>query len=72
MQELSLGKLSSLASLRRGDLVFWKSHVAIARDPETLVHANAHHMMVTVESASEAMARIKTAGAEITAVKRVA
>jgi cell wall-associated NlpC family hydrolase len=72
MQELSLGKLSSLASLRRGDLVFWKGHVAIARDPETLIHANAHHMMVTIESASEAIARIKAAGAEITAVKRVA
>src|SRR6185369_13316967 len=42
MQELALGKLSSLASLRRGDLVFWKGHVAIAIDPETLVHANAH------------------------------
>ena len=40
MQELALGKLSSLASLRRGDLVFWKGHVAIARDPESLIHAN--------------------------------
>ncbi|HET9687227.1 MAG TPA: NlpC/P60 family protein [Pseudolabrys sp.] len=72
MQELSLGKLSSLASLRRGDLVFWKGHVAIARDPETLIHANAHHMMVAIEPASEAIARIKAAGSEITAVKRVA
>ena len=71
MQELSLGKLSSVASLRRGDLVFWKGHVAIARDPETLIHANAHHMMVAIEGASEAMARIKAAGVEITAVKRV-
>jgi cell wall-associated NlpC family hydrolase len=72
MQELSLGKPSSLASLRRGDLVFWKGHVAIARDPETLIHANAHHMMVAIEPASEAIARIKAAGSEITAVKRVA
>ncbi|HEY5215468.1 MAG TPA: NlpC/P60 family protein, partial [Pseudolabrys sp.] len=31
MQELVLGKLSSLTSLRRGDLVFWQGHVAIAR-----------------------------------------
>jgi cell wall-associated NlpC family hydrolase len=72
MQELSLGKLSSLASLRRGDLVFWKGHVAIARDPETLIHANAHHMMVAIEPASEAIARINATGSEITAVKRVA
>ena len=71
IQELALGKLSSLASLRRGDLVFWKGHVAIARDPESLIHANSHHMAVAIEPASEATARIKAAGSEITAVKRV-
>src|SRR6188474_653997 len=71
MQELALGKLSSLASLRRGDLVFWKGHVAIAIDPETLVHANAHHMMVAVESAADAIMRIKAAGSEITSVRRI-
>jgi len=71
MQELSLGKLSSLASLRRGDLVFWKDHVAIARDHENLIHANAHHMAVAIEPAAEGIARIKAAGSEITAVKRV-
>jgi cell wall-associated NlpC family hydrolase len=72
MQELALGKLSSLGSLRRGDLIFWKGHVAIARDPESLIHANAHHMMVAVEPAAEAIVRINAGGGEITAVKRVA
>ncbi|HKS86909.1 MAG TPA: NlpC/P60 family protein [Pseudolabrys sp.] len=72
MQELTLGKISSIASLRRGDLLFWKGHVAIARDSETLIHANAHHMMVASEPAAEAIARIKAAGSEVTAVKRVA
>jgi cell wall-associated NlpC family hydrolase len=57
--------------LRRGDLVFWKGHVAIAIDPETLVHANAHHMIVAVESAAEAIMRIKAAGSEITSVRRI-
>src|SRR4029077_6379881 len=71
MQELALGKLSSLASLRRGDLVFWKGHVAIARDPENLIHANAHHMAVAIEPAAEGIPRIKAMGSEITAVKRV-
>lgn len=71
MQELALGKLSSLASLRRGDLVFWKGHVAIARDDKTLLHANAHHMMVAIEPASDAIARIKAAGSEITSVRRI-
>ena len=71
MQELALGKLSSLASLRRGDLVFWKGHVAIAIDHETLIHANAHHMMVVFEPAAEAIMRIKAAGSEITSVRRI-
>jgi cell wall-associated NlpC family hydrolase len=71
LQELALGKLSSLASLRRGDLLFWKGHVAIARDPETLIHANAYHMMVAIEPPMDAIARINAMGSEITAVKRV-
>ena len=72
MQELALGRPASVASLKRGDLVFWKGHVAIARDVDTLLHANAHHMAVVIEPAGEAIARIKTAGLEVTAVKRLA
>jgi cell wall-associated NlpC family hydrolase len=71
MQELALGKTSSLAELRRGDIVFWKGHVAIARDDRTLIHANAHHMMVAIEPAAQAIARIKAAGSEVTSVKRL-
>lgn len=71
MQELALGKLSSLASLLRGDLVFWKGHVAVARDPETLIHANAHHMMVAIEPAMDAITRIKAAGMEVTSVRSI-
>jgi cell wall-associated NlpC family hydrolase len=71
MQELALGKLSSLGELRRGDLVFWKGHVAIARDGETLLHANAHAMAVAIEPAAAAIARIKAAGSDVTSVKRI-
>src|SRR6185437_3612560 len=71
MQELALGKPVALTELRRGDLVFWKGHVAIARDPETVIHANAHHMMVAIEDAQAAMSRIKSAGSGATSVKRV-
>ena len=71
MQEMALGKLSTLGELRRGDLVFWKGHVAIARDRATLLHANAHAMAVAIEPAAEAIARIKAAGSDITSVKRL-
>jgi cell wall-associated NlpC family hydrolase len=57
--------------LRRGDLLFWQGHVAIARDAETIVHANAHHMATVIENRTEAIARIKAAGSELVAIKRL-
>ena len=47
---------------RRGDLVFWKGHVAVLLDAETILHANAHHMAVAIEPLAEAIARIEAAG----------
>jgi len=58
-------------SLQRGDLIFWKGHVAIARDATSIVHANAYHMATAIEATRDAIARIKAAGSEITAVKRL-
>jgi cell wall-associated NlpC family hydrolase len=57
--------------LQRGDLLFWKGHVAIVRDGDSIVHANAHHMTTVVENAREAVARIEAAGSEIIAIKRL-
>jgi cell wall-associated NlpC family hydrolase len=74
MQQDGLGRaLDSTESgkLQRGDLMFWKGHVAIVRDAETIVHANAHHMATVIENTREAIARIKEAGSEITAIKRL-
>jgi cell wall-associated NlpC family hydrolase len=73
MQEASLGQPVpwNLDDLKRGDLVFWKGHVAIARDPLTLIHANAFHMTVAIEPLREAVERIRTAGSEVTSVRRI-
>ncbi|MDB5876165.1 MAG: peptidase [Ramlibacter sp.] len=75
MQRDGLGRALAPAEyekLQRGDLIFWKGHVAIARDADTIVHANAHHMAAVIENAREAIARIKAAGSEIVAIKRMA
>ncbi|MGO9631216.1 MAG: hypothetical protein ACLPXW_19805, partial [Xanthobacteraceae bacterium] len=61
-----------LAALQRGDLVFWKGHVAVVRDRLTLIHANAFHMAVAIEPIVEAIARIREAGSEMTSVRRIA
>ena len=73
MQERALGEAvdGDVARLQRGDLVFWKGHVAIVRDADTLVHANAFHMAVAVEPIADAVARIAADGGEIRSVKRL-
>jgi cell wall-associated NlpC family hydrolase len=74
MQQNALGRALDVAeskNLQRGDLIFWKGHVAIVRDAETIVHANAHHMATVIENTSEAIARIGAAGSEVAAVKRI-
>jgi cell wall-associated NlpC family hydrolase len=74
VQEKALGKplasSTDLSKLRRGDLLFWKGHVAIVRDEATLIHANAFHMAVVIEPIEEAIARIRAAGSEVTSLRR--
>ncbi|VIO67646.1 C40 family peptidase [Bradyrhizobium ivorense] len=74
MQQDGLGRALTEAEarhLQRGDLIFWKGHVAIVRDATTIVHANAHHMATVVENTQAAIARIKAAGSEVVAIKRL-
>jgi cell wall-associated NlpC family hydrolase len=75
MQEQSVGRVFTpnvdFSNLQRGDLVFWKGHVAIVRGPTSLVHANAFHMSVAIEPLAEAFERIQLAGGTVTGVKRI-
>jgi cell wall-associated NlpC family hydrolase len=47
---------------RPGDLWFWRGHVAMVVDPDTLIHANAHHMATTYEPLRNAELRITAQG----------
>ncbi|MFJ6326746.1 MULTISPECIES: NlpC/P60 family protein [unclassified Rhizobium] len=58
MQATGLGEPIAREQLRRGDFVFWKGHVAIMEDPETIVHANGHTMTVARENFAAAVERI--------------
>jgi len=60
-----------LEGLMRGDLIFWDGHVGILIDGIMLLHANAHHMAVTVETLPEAVERIGKSGSPIIAIKRL-
>ena len=75
MQEQALGADvavgGDLSGVKRGDLVFWKGHVAIGRDAANLIHANAFHMAVAIEPIAEAIARIRGTGSEVSSVRRL-
>jgi hypothetical protein len=76
MMESMLGRPAEidqrLRGLRRGDLVFWRGHVGIMRDEQTLLHANAHSMTVISEPLAIVTERIRSSGAsDITSIRRV-
>ena len=55
-------KLPDGTEPRRNDLMFWKGHVAIVSDVDTLIHANAYHMAVAFEPLEQALRRIDEQG----------
>jgi cell wall-associated NlpC family hydrolase len=73
MQEAALGTAvpADPSALSRGDLVFWKGHVAVACGRSNLLHANAYHMAVAIEPIADAVIRIRNAGSEITSIRRI-
>jgi hypothetical protein len=60
--QAGLGEAVDPAELQRGDLVFWKGHVAMMLDGQRMIHANAFHMAVAIEPLAEAIRRIDAAG----------
>ena len=48
-------------SLQRGDLLFWKGHVALVVDASRLIHANGHTMSVAYEGIAACIARVLAA-----------
>ena len=71
-QQASLGTPVAPDQLRRGDLVFWRGHVAIMLNATDIIHANGNRMAVTTEPLAEAIARtVATGGGEPTAYRRL-
>jgi cell wall-associated NlpC family hydrolase len=56
---------------RRGDLIFWNGHVAIALDGDTVLNATAHYLSTVIEPFAELDARARTDSPEgVTLVRR--
>jgi cell wall-associated NlpC family hydrolase len=59
MQRASIGIEIGRDELRRGDLAFWRGHVAIMTDGETMIHASGFTMSVSHEGLEDAIRRIE-------------
>ncbi|MDE1159999.1 MAG: NlpC/P60 family protein [Neorhizobium sp.] len=70
--QAGFGASISREELRRGDLVFWKGHVAIMEDEETILHANGHTMTVSRENFDAAVERIGWLYERPTGYRRIA
>ena len=76
MQATSLGDEISWTAgdykLRRGDLIFFPGHVAIAVDETMVISPNAHAMLVTIEPLTDLLGRVEaeSGGRGIIAVRR--
>ncbi|MCH1411748.1 MAG: C40 family peptidase [Rhodobacteraceae bacterium] len=56
----ALGQNLEIGSPRkRGDILFWKGHVAWVLNERQILHANAYHMTTVIEETHEAIERIK-------------
>jgi cell wall-associated NlpC family hydrolase len=72
LQEHALAMRLPGDDYQRGDLLFWRRHVAIVRDCETLLHANTHAMAVTIEPIADVLARVRDSHGDPTSIKRLA
>ncbi len=70
-QQEALGVALEAADFSRGDLVFWKGHVAIGLGDGLIVHANGHHMATAIEPLAEAITRIGAGGSQPTSYRRI-
>ena len=73
LQETTVGAAIALDDeVRPADLFFWKGHVAMAQDSQTLLHATAHFMAVVEEPLAEALARIERDDSPLRSRRRIA
>ena len=64
---------SGRAEFKRGDLIYFPGHCAIALNSHEVINANAHAMMVSIEPLEELVVRVKeeSGGTGITGVRRL-
>jgi len=71
-QQAAMGDPVAATALRRGDLMFWRGHVAMLTSPSEIIHANSFHMAVAIEPLAEVVERTsRLGGGEPTGYRRI-
>ena len=71
LQASTLGEALAEPQYQRGDLVFWRGHVALMVDAEHVIHANATAMGVSRDSLQDFAMKVEADTGPITQVKRL-
>ncbi len=69
--DFSSNSLIITNKIKRGCLIFWKGHVAIAIDNKTLIHSNIYDMCVSIDKIHNVIKRIRKHSGDIICVKQV-
>lgn len=70
-QALALGREVPREAFGRGDLVFWRGHVALGLSPARVLHANSAAMAVSAETLEDALDRNRAVYGEPTGFRRL-
>lgn len=69
-EKMNFAKIN-LSEITRGCIVFWKGHVGVMVDKYNLLHANAYHMKVKIESLEDLNKRKETSLNKITTIMKI-
>ena len=64
-------QISDTKVIEKGSILFWKGHVAIALSKSKIIHSNAYHMEVKIESLENAIKRISLNSGKIIKIKKI-
>jgi cell wall-associated NlpC family hydrolase len=67
--EVKMGR--NFEGLKRGDIICWRGHVALMLDDTNIIHANSHHLKVSVENLAQASKRICALYGDILSIRRL-
>ncbi len=64
-------ELIEVEKIEESCLIFWEGHVGLSINKNQIIHSNAYHMSVIIESIEDAIKRIKNSYGDIIVIKKI-